>query len=317
MSASVPPPDRADEVGMPGLPAAGAEPKQTPEAPELPLRRADAIGESDLPPRMAPRGKFGESDDLALRRQLLGERAREAVVPNVLDIVGSLFRVIVMAVFVLTFIAQPFRIPSESMEHTLLVGDFLLVNKMTYAPPGKWSWLLPYREPQQGDVVIFHYPVKPSEHVVKRVIGVPGDAVRLQDGIASINGAPLFESYVSFEPAYPDAYRDDYPQQLYTDPGVDTAWWEQMQDDVRGGQLIVPAGKYFVLGDNRNFSRDSRYWGFVPRQNIVGRAFLIYFSLREPSATDPTQDDSLKQKTDGMDRMKDFARWDRIGRVVH
>ena len=314
MSASAPPPDRADEMGTPGLPAVGTEPEGTPE---LPVRRADAIEESDLPPRLTPRGKFEGGDDLALRRQLLAHHSREGVVPNVLDIVGSLFRVIVMAVFVLTFIAQPFRIPSESMEHTLLVGDFLLVNKMTYAPAGDWKWLLPYREPQQGDVVIFHYPVKPSEHVVKRVIGVPGDAVHLRDGIAWVNGVPLFESYVSFEPAYPDAYRDDFPQQMYTDPGVDTAWWTQMREDVRGGELMVPPGEYFVLGDNRNFSRDSRYWGFVPRANIVGRAFLIYFSLREPSATDPTQDDSLKQKTDLLDRIKDFARWDRIGRVVH
>ena len=314
MSASAPPPDRADETGPPGVPAVSTEPEGTAE---LPPRRADAIEEADLPPRLTPRGKFEGGDDLALRRQLLGQRSREAVVPNVLDIVGSLFRVIVMAVFVLTFIAQPFRIPSESMEHTLLVGDFLLVNKMTYAPAGDWKWLLPYREPQQGDVVIFHYPVKPSEHVVKRVIGVPGDAVHLRDGIAWVNGVPLFESYVSFEPAYPDAYRDDFPQQMYTDPGVDTAWWQQMREDVRGGELMVPPGEYFVLGDNRNFSRDSRYWGYVPRKNIVGRAFLIYFSLREPSATDPTQDDSLKQKTDLLDRIRDFARWDRIGRVVH
>jgi len=283
-----------------------------------PPHRVDQAGDEVAPPRQVLGGEYGESDDLALRRQLLGkaQRSREGVVPNVLDIAGSLFRVLVIAVFVLTFIAQPFRIPSESMEHTLLVGDFLLVNKMTYAPPGPWKWLLPYREPQTGDVVIFHYPVKPSEHVVKRVIAGPEDFVHLQDGLAWVNGAPLDEPYVAFEPAYPDAYRDDFPQQMYTDPGVDPAWWQQMRYDVRGGELVVPPGEYFVLGDNRNFSRDSRYWGFVPRENIVGRAFLIYFSLREPSATDPTQDDSLKQKNDLLDRLKDFARWDRIGRVV-
>jgi signal peptidase I len=292
MSASVPPPDRAEETGLP-----------TGEARQEPARDREA-------------------EAAELRRRLMGEappsapRVREAVVPNVLDIVGSLCRVIVAAVFVLTFIAQPFRIPSESMEHTLLVGDFLLVNKMTYAPAGSWKWLLPYREPERGDVIIFHYPDKPSEHVVKRVIGLPGDAVHLQDGIASVNGALLNEPYVAFEAAYPDAYRDDFPQQLYTDPGVDPGWWQQMRDDVHAGELVVPPDVYFVLGDNRNFSRDSRYWGFVPRRNIVGRAFLIYFSLREPSATDPSQDDSLRQKSDLLDRLKYFARWDRIGRVV-
>jgi signal peptidase I len=269
-------------------------------------------------PEPAP-GVRRESDDVALRRQLLGDRsARDAVVPNLLDIVRSLFTVIVMAVFVLTFIAQPFRIPSESMERTLLVGDFLLVNKMVYAPPGPWKWLLPYREPEQGDVVVFHYPVKPSEHVVKRVIGVPGDAVHLEDGLAWVNGQPLDEPYAVFEPAYADAYRDDFPSQFYTDPGVDPGWWQQMRADVRDGNLIVPPGEYFVLGDNRNFSRDSRYWGFVPRQDIVGRPFLIYFSLREPSATDPTQaqDDRLGQKNDLLDRVKHCVRWDRMLRVV-
>ncbi len=301
MSASVPPPDRADEM----------------ETPVPPPMRADAM-ECPAPPPMRPAGGgSGGSDDLALRRQLLGpERSRDAVVPNVLDIVASLFRVLAAAVFVLTFIAQPFRIPSESMEHTLLVGDFVLVNKMIYAPPGEWQWLLPYREPQRGDVIVFHYPDQPSEHVVKRVIAVPGETVHLQDGLADIDGVPQDEPYVAFEPAYPDAYRDDFPQRLYTDPGVDPGWWQQMQRDVHAGELVVPRGQYFVLGDNRNFSRDSRYWGFVPRQNIVGRGLLIYFSLREPSSTDPTQDDSLKQKSDLLDRLKDFARWDRIGRVL-
>lgn len=281
---------------------------------------ADATGTPELEPDLEPRrgtAREREAEIAELRRAVAAEaRQRNAVVPNLLDIIRSLCRVIVAAVFVLTFIAQPFRIPSESMEHTLLVGDFLLVNKMTYAPAGEWRWLLPYRDPQRGDVIIFHYPDKPSEHVVKRAIGLPGDTVRLQDGIAWVDGKRLKEPYASFEPAYPDAYRDDYPQRIYSDPGVDTRWWREMRQDVRGGQLMVPAGEYFALGDNRNFSRDSRYWGFVPRRNIVGRAFLIYFSLRERSATDPTQDDSLRQKTDLLDRLKNFARWDRMGRVV-
>lgn len=240
------------------------------------------------------------------------------VVPNLLEIARSLCMVVVVAMFVLTFIAQPFRIPSESMERTLLVGDFLLANKQVYAPPGPWGWLMPYQNPQTGDVVVFHFPPKPSEHVVKRVIGTPGDGVRLQDGLAWVNGEPLKEPYAVFEPAYPDAYRDNFPTEVYSDPGVDPQWWMRMQRDIFAGDLMVPQGKYFVLGDNRNFSRDSRYWGFVPRKDIVGRPFLIYFSLREPSSTDgaQAQDDRLGQKNDLLDRLKDLARWDRILRVV-
>jgi signal peptidase I len=259
---------------------------------------------------------------LELRRQLLADSPtrgfRYTVFPNALDVVRSLFSALVAAIFVLTFIVQPFRIPSESMERTLLVGDFLLVNKITYAPPGAWAWLLPYHTVRRGDVIVFHYPLNPPEHVVKRVIALPGDFVHLQDGLAWVNGVSVPEPYVVFEPAYPDTFRDDFPTQRYTDPGVDPRWWQQMQADVRDGDLIVPEGEYFVLGDNRNFSRDSRYWGFVPREDLVGRPLLVYFSLREPSQTDVARaaDDRLGQKTDLLDRIRDFARWDRCLRVI-
>ena len=198
----------------------------------------------------------------------------------------SLLVVLTIALFILTFIVQPFRIPSESMERTLLVGDFLLVNKVAFAPAGHWGWLIPYHPIERGDVVVFHFPPDPPEHVVKRVIGVPGDHVHLQNGLAWVNGQPVDEPYAVFEPAYPDDFRDSFPTQLYTDPGVDPRWWMEMRREVREGDLVVPPDEYFVLGDNRNFSRDSRYWGFVPRDHIVGRPFVIYFSLREPSATD-------------------------------
>ena len=266
---------------------------------------------------------IAQSPDAAeLRRQLLADSParsfRYTVFFNVLDLVRSLFSALIAAIFVLTFIVQPFRIPSESMERTLLVGDFLLVNKIAYAQPGPWGWLLSYRTVHRGDVIVFHYPLDPAEHVVKRVIALPGDAVHLQDGLAWVNGVSVPEPYAVFEPAYPDSFRDDFPTQRYTDPGVDPRWWQEMQNDVRDGDLIVPPGEYFVLGDNRNFSRDSRYWGFVPRENLVGRPFIIYFSLREPSQTDVSQaaDDRLGQKTDLLDRIRDFARWDRCLRVI-
>lgn len=238
--------------------------------------------------------------------------------PGVLEMTRSLFIVLVIALFILTFIVQPFRIPSESMERTLLVGDFLLVNKVPFAPVGGWGWLLPYRDVERGDIVVFHFPPNPPEHVVKRVIGLPGDRVHLENGEAWVNDQRLDEPWLVFEPAYADDFRDSFPTQLYTDPGVDPSWWMQMRREVRGGDLVVPPDQYFVLGDNRNFSRDSRYWGFVPRDHIVGRPFVIYFSLREPSATDVAElsDDKLGQKNDLWDKIADFARWNRCMRVV-
>ena len=249
--------------------------------------------------------------------------------PSPLEALRSLLSLLVIATFVITFIVQPFRIPSESMERTLLVGDFLLVNKAIYGPPGHFRWLLPYRHVSRGDIVVFHFPLNPSEHVVKRVIGVPGDRIHLTNGVVYLNGQRLTEPYTVDEPAYLDSFRDNFPSGLYTDPSVDTHWFEQMHNDESSGDLIVPAGMYFVLGDNRNHSRDSRYWGFVPRSAIVGRPFIIYFSLRQPSTTDlpalpqvtalTPQNGKLEHEgaTDTIvDRVDNFARWTRILRIV-
>ncbi|HEV2278954.1 MAG TPA: signal peptidase I [Acidobacteriaceae bacterium] len=237
---------------------------------------------------------------------------------NLLEMVRSLLSVVIIALFILTFIVQPFRIPSESMERTLLVGDFLLVNKIAYAPSGIWKWLMPYRQIRRDDIVVFHYPVNPPEHVVKRVIGLPGDRVHLENGRVWVNGTELDEPYVVFEPAYADDFRDNFPSEMYTDPGVNPKWWIEMSHDIHGGDLVIPRGDYFVMGDNRNFSLDSRYWGFVTQDHIVGRPLLIYFSLREASATDVAQplNDRLGQKRDLLSRIEDFARWDRFMQVV-
>ncbi len=229
----------------------------------------------------------------------------------------SLLSVIVIALFVLAFIVQPFRIPSESMERTLLVGDFLLVNKTIYAPAGIWHWLMPYRDVRRGDIVVFHFPLDPTDHVVKRVIGVPGDHIHLHDGVVYINGQPLQEPYAEYEASYEDNFRDQFPTLQYTDPGVDTGWWEEMRSEIRSGELIVPPGRYFVLGDNRNHSRDSRYWGFVPLPNIVGRPFIIYFSLRQkPATTVPDLPGDRLGHVDPVNSIVDFARWDRMFRIV-
>ncbi len=241
-----------------------------------------------------------------------------SLLPAPLDAARSFVSLLVIALFVLTFVVQPFRIPSESMERTLLVGDFLLVNKTLYAPPGVWRWLLPYRDVARGDIIVFHFPLDPQDHVVKRVIGVPGDRIHLVNGQVYRNGQPLAESYVIREGNYRDSFRDQFPAALYTDPGVDTKWWLEMRSEVRNGEITVPPGRYFVLGDNRNHSRDSRYWGYVPRAAIVARPFVIYFSLRLPSATDVPDlpNDKLSHESDPVNRVVDFARWDRMFRVV-
>ena len=237
--------------------------------------------------------------------------------PTLPEALGSLLRTVVVALFLLTFILQPLLIPSESMEETLLVGDFLLFNKQIYAPalgpPGR---LMPYREVRRGDIVVFRHSDPPL--LVKRVVGLPGDRLRLQDGRVLIDGVALAEPYAAFEPASPNAERDNFPARVYTDPQVDPDWWRQMQSLTRNGELVIPPGEYFVLGDNRNHSRDSRYWGFVPRQAIIARPLAIYFSVSRPSSTDPQlgADDRLGQDSRLSSRLKGFARWQRIFRVV-
>jgi signal peptidase I len=238
--------------------------------------------------------------------------------PTVPEAFASLLQTVVVALFLLTFVLQPYLIPSVSMERTLLVGDFLLVNKQVYAPAGDWSrWLLPYREVVRGDIIVFHHPRHP--YLVKRVVGMPGDRLRIEDGRVTVNGQTLDEPYVAFEPAAYDPFRDEFPADVYSDPLVDRGWWKQMRNLTHNGELTVPAGEYFVLGDNRNHSDDSRFWGFVPREAIVARPLVIYFSLRRPSTTDVQQasDDRLGHDREVSARLTGFARWKRIFRIVH
>jgi signal peptidase I len=241
--------------------------------------------------------------------------------PTLPEAFASLLRTVVVALFLLTFVLQPLLIPSESMEHTLLVGDFLLFNKQVYAPAGKLThWLMPYRDVERGDIIVFHHPQPPL--LVKRVVGMPGDHLRIEDGRVIVNGVVLDEPYAAFEPAPPNPFRDNFPARVYTDPQVDPDWWLEMQSLTHNGELVVPVGEYFVLGDNRNHSKDSRFWGFVPRRAIVARPLVIYFSLRRPSTTDVQQaslqagDDRLGHDWMLPARLTAFARWKRIFHVV-
>ncbi len=231
-----------------------------------------------------------------------------------------LLTVFVIAIFVITFVVQAFQIPSESMENTLLTGDYLLVDKLRFGGDGFWEHVMPYKPVRRGDIIVFHYPVHPSEHFVKRVIGIPGDRVRLVNRTVYVNGIPLREPYVRYSATAHDPFRDDFPRVNIVVPGLEGAWWEQMKKLVEDGQLIVPEDDYFVLGDNRDESLDSRYWGFVPRENIVGRPLIIYWSVRTEDPDihgESTSEAKLVHFAYALTHLFQITRWDRTFRIVH
>jgi signal peptidase I len=230
----------------------------------------------------------------------------------------SLVGTIVIAVFVVSFIIQAFQIPSESMENTLLIGDYLLVDKLHFGSDGFWGHLLPYTKVKRGDIIVFHYPVHPSEHFVKRVIAIPGDRIRLIDRTVYVNGAAVQEPYVHYSRPH-DIFRDEFPRlDVPYVPSLNGTWSEQMGKLVDDNQLIVPEGDYFVMGDNRDDSLDSRYWGFVPRENIVGRPLMIYWSMRNPDAAVGaiTTGDKLYRFLYALTHITQITRWNRTLRLV-
>jgi signal peptidase I len=245
-------------------------------------------------------------------------RAMPSAGSDVIGSLQSLLGTVVIAVFVITFIVQAFQIPSPSMENTLLVGDYLLVNKLTYGGGGVADFFMPYHRIQRGDIIVFHYPVNPSQHFVKRVIGVPGDRLRLVNKQVFVNGRPLREPYARFSRPADDMFRDNFPR-MDVLSGPTPEWWVQMRKLVEDGQLIVPEGHYFVMGDNRDNSYDSRYWGFVPKTNIIGQPLVIYWSVQGAEA------DSIAPASVG-DKLYHFAymlthifqitRWNRTLRLV-
>ncbi len=220
---------------------------------------------------------------------------------GLLQAAQSLLTVLIVALFVMTFAVQPIRIPSASMEPTLLIGDFLLLDKQ--ATSARAPWWMPPSGIARGDVVVFHDPVDdPSTsatsaiHLIKRVVGVPGDKIRLLDGRLERNGKQIKEDYAVYRPSPPDAYRDQFPDLRVLDPRVNANWWVRLQSLTKDGAITVPEGSYFVMGDNRNDSEDSRYWGFVPGSAIVGKPVLIYFSWREDGRNDSQEDE--RQRSD-------------------
>lgn len=235
----------------------------------------------------------------------------------------SLLVTVILALFGTTFIVQAFKIPSASMEGTLLIGDHLLVNKFIFGGRGAWyEKVLPYRPLERGDIIVFKYPFADHQHFVKRVIGLPGDRLKLEDQRVYINGKVLPEPYVVHDPSVGyDPLNYAFPPtgyQLYANPLV-AEWAHEIKKYVRGDEIVVPPGKYFAMGDNRDRSQDSRYWGFVDRDAIMGRPFLIYWSV-EASSADYGQSsfaERLKSVLDTLIHLPQRTRWSRMLRTVH
>jgi signal peptidase I len=237
---------------------------------------------------------------------------------DLISSVQSLMGTVVIAIFVITFIVQAFQIPSESMRDTLLVGDYLLVNKLCYGGKGLGDHVMPYQKIARGDIIVFHYPVDPTQHFVKRVIGLPGDKLRMVDKKVLINGKPLDEPYVRFQEPPNNLFRDDFPRLDIPVYNMEWPWHQQMQKLVEDGQLIIPQGHYFVMGDNRDDSQDSRYWGFVPEANIIGRPLVIYWSVQDWDR-DPVDTFSgrLSHLAYAITHIFRITRWNRTLRLVH
>lgn len=223
---------------------------------------------------------------------------------------------ILLLLFGTTTLVQAFVIPTGSMEDTLLIGDHLLVDKLAYAPPGPVSkHLLPYSDVKRGDIIVFRYPVDIAQTFVKRVMGVPGDRIRVENKQVYLNGKKLVEPYKYHKTEYIDSYRDNFPGE----PNVPLFPQGQAMLDrcVVKGEVVVPPDSYFAMGDNRDSSLDSRYWGFVPRKNIIGKPLIIYWSYDAPT-------ERLASPTIGFDHMLDLAqnffvktRWSRTFKLIH
>jgi signal peptidase I len=211
-----------------------------------------------------------------------------------LESLASICSVLVVGLFILSFVFQNFEIPSASMVQTLLIGDHVMVDRITVAPPTRWMPFVHYRDVRRGDIIVF---IKPSPEpdgeyifLVKRVVGIPGDRIHLRGGVLYRNGVAQNEPYASMpvddgDPNHLyEPYRDDFPAIPVSmgDGDVTASWALDLPNHIQGDDLVVPPGKVFAMGDNRLDSLDGRYWGFVPDENIVGRPLFVYWSFETP-----------------------------------
>ncbi len=225
---------------------------------------------------------------------------------------------ILILLFGTSTIAQPFVIPTSSMHNTLYTGDHLIVDKLAYSPPDSISkHLLPYQDVKRGDIIVFRHPTSITVDYVKRVIGVPGDHIKLVNKQVFVNGKAVNEPYAIHLDNYL-SYRDNFPLgelDYSVDPKMAARANQMLHDDVVNGELVVPPGSYFAMGDNRDNSLDSRYWGLVPRDNIMGKPLIIFWSYDAP--TDDLKDYNLRHFVDLSLHFFTKTRWNRTLKLIH
>jgi signal peptidase I len=223
---------------------------------------------------------------------------------------------IILLLFGTTTLVQAFVIPSASMVGTLLIGDHVLVDKLVYAPPGGITGnLLPYREVRRGDIIVFRYPLLISQDYVKRAIGIPGDHIRLVNRQLMLNGKLVEEPYTVHSQPYPNQYRDNFPSGAHGESLRPRAA-EMIERYVVNDELVVPQGYVFAMGDNRDDSDDSRYWGLVPRENIVGTPVIIYWSFEAPTADLTNGNIGIDHIIDVVAHFFTKTRWSRTFKLI-
>ena len=241
------------------------------------------------------------------------------------DTLRSLLIVLAGVLCIRTFVAEATVIPTGSMESTILIGDHVFLNKLLYGPRLPYTSLRvpPFKEIHRQDIVAFRYPRNPSVMYVKRVIALGGDVVKIENKKVYVNGKPLFEPYTQF--LYPTTLplRDDFPPSLSlleTFPaygGLDPNWAREMPSYIRNDGLHVPPGCFFAMGDNRDNSEDSRFWGFVPIENVVGEPLFVYWSYDAPTKdwTAETLAARLKFDASIVWNFLTHTRWSRTGQT--
>jgi signal peptidase I len=251
---------------------------------------------------------------LAKKEAVASEKKRETP----MEFTASMALVLVVGLFIITYCLQAFEIPSSSMENTLLIGDHVFVDRDTMGPKTRWMPLIPYHQIRRGDIVVFLSPAEPGLYVVKRIVATPGDRLHLRDNVVYLNGEKQNEPYVIHNGSY-NPYRDNFPDVPPGDANSVTPEWRlTMGSYIQGGDLVIPPDSYFAMGDNRDVSYDSRYWGFIPRENVIGRPMFIYWSFDTPPGQ--YMKTSLGDRAAFLGRVVihffDLTRWNRMLKLV-